>query len=241
MKNPTNILNTYARKISWDSKVFGYGVAQITNNNLSATNLEKTLIELNNNNISLVYWITDSSKKNIPGNGKLVDTKITFIRNINDKDFIENRSITSYINRQLDKDLLSLTLQSGKFSRFNTDKKFKEDEYEKLYSAWIQKSLDGEIAKDVLVYEDSFGKKNGLITLDYDKENATIGLLAVDKKVRGKGIGKQLVTEAFRQAYRRSIKYLYVTTQETNIPACNLYLKMGFKKKERKYIYHFWL
>lgn len=228
------------KRVAWDSHIFRYEVAEITVPNLSKTELRETLNRLAKNNVTLVYWIRDIPYEDLLEQGKIVDTKITYVYEFGEENYVTNNSINSYIHKPLDNELLSLALQSGQYSRFNTDTNFRREEYERLYSTWIQRSLNGEIAKDVLVYQHN-GKKLGLLTLDFKGNNSIIGLLAVDKEMRDRGIGQQLITEAFYQARKKSIQTISVTTQADNKPACNLYQKMGFKEREKKYVYHFWL
>ena len=67
-----------------------------------------------------------------------------------------------------------------------------------------------------------------------------IGLLAVSEPHRGRGIGGALLSESFDYFKNNGVNRLKVVTQADNQSGLNLYLKMGFKKKNLAYWYHIW-
>lgn len=237
-------MNNY-QKLKWDSELFGYGIAKITSNNLTGDNLNKILKNLAGENIRLVYWSIDpkdrtSNNTALANNGTLVDTKITYIKNITETLFEKPEFIYSVINHPIPTKIISLALQSGLYSRFKNDSHFKNNEFEKLYKAWIENSLNGKIAKDVLVYKE-FDDELGLITIGVKNNRCNIGLLAVDEKMRGKSIGTLLINAAFEKCKKLGYNDIQVVTQKTNVGACTFYEKMGFEKEKEENIYHFWL
>ena len=59
---------------------------------------------------------------------------------------------------------------------------------------------------------------------------ANLGLLAVDKKFRGKGIGKKLV-EAFRKRCdKKKLNYMWLNAPKSNKKTLEFYRKCGFKE-----------
>jgi ribosomal protein S18 acetylase RimI-like enzyme len=72
------------------------------------------------------------------------------------------------------------------------------------------------------------------------RHNAIFGL-AVQKRYRGKGIGEKLLKMAIREAkVRFKAKYLWLDHADGNVPARNLYEKVGFLEVTRlkNYIKH---
>lgn len=233
--------------LDWDSTFFGYKVVKILPPNLNQNELKNLLIKLNNLNIKLVYWFVDPddklsnqiAKKN---GGFLADEKITYkinLLNYNPQK-PDNQYLQSYLKKPLNKKVLSLALQSGFYSRYRKDKKFVHDEFIRLYTTWIERSLDGEIAKDVIVNVNN-DTEEGLVTLEVKDNYGSIGLLAVDKKYRGKLIGKQLINAALVKFKSYGINKVKVSTQKKNTVACKFYEKIGFVKESVQNIYHFWL
>lgn len=59
--------------------------------------------------------------------------------------------------------------------------------FETLYGLWIKRSLNGEIATDVLGYVDN-GRILGILTYRQKENEATIGIIAVDSQASGHGV-----------------------------------------------------
>lgn len=132
-----------------------------------------------------------------------------------------------------------MSLQSGIYSRFLIDKNFINDEYKKLYTAWIENSVNGKIADRVIVaYKES--QIIGLLTLSFKNDFSDIGILAVDSNHRGQKIGEKLIKKAIFETKKQSINQIKVITQKHNIRACNFYKKQDFKIEKLEYIYHIW-
>lgn len=67
-----------------------------------------------------------------------------------------------------------------------------------------------------------------------ENKEALIDGLYIEKKYRGKGISKLLMTEAEMWAKENCVKYLYVNVLEENDKAINLYKKLNFNNFELK-------
>jgi dTDP-4-amino-4,6-dideoxy-D-galactose acyltransferase len=231
--------------LDWDTNKFGYNVALINNNFSSYNDLELTLKELKSNKYILAYLFLNPenaylNKIAMDLMGKFVDKKITFNKNsvyTNEKsgDF----QIIPYNPSISLEEILLLSMESGMYSRFKVDSNFKNQEYEKLYSDWILNSISKKNAIEVLIciYEN---KVAGLITLGIKDSLGEIGLLAVNKPYRAKGIGKMLINFALNLFYFKKIKKIQVVTQENNIAACKLYKACGFSIQSKVNVYHFW-
>ena len=126
-----------------------------------------------------------------------------------------------------------LAFESGHLSRFNTDKRLKNGEFEKLYKVWIKQAYE---QQQLLAVP---GNK-GMVTVSKTNEQASIGLIAVHSEHRGKGIGKELITLAKSYAYQQGDKSIQVITQANNKQACQLYLATGFQLVDKVYVYHYW-
>jgi dTDP-4-amino-4,6-dideoxy-D-galactose acyltransferase len=232
--------------LDWDSQFFGYKIAAIQATNLNLDKLEKILIELRDQSVKLIYCfagpgdeISNSSFKSV--SGLLVDEKVTFFKRISEADtFTGSEFIKPYNLHYASEKLKSIALQSGIYSRFNIDPSFKNKEFEKLYLEWIEKSVQKEIAEEVLVYYDNEDEK-GLITLGLKENSGSIGLLAVDENMRGKSIGKKLVQSALLYFKEKKADIVEVVTQTKNKSACGFYKSVGFKVKSLVNIYHLWI
>ena len=232
--------------LKWDSQFFGYKIACIKPFELGLPDLNKIIRELKNKDFRLAYCfvipedkISSDSLNQV--SGLLVDEKITFFTKIDEEKTIPNsNNIVPYDLKYVSEKLKSLTLQSGAYSRFKIDPAFRNNEFEKLYIEWIEKSVSRILATEILVYNEDREIK-GFVTLALNNNTGSIGLIAVDEKQRGKSIGKKLIYAALQYFKEKKITNLEIVTQKANIVACRFYESCGFEVKNIVNVYHLWI
>lgn len=230
--------NLKLKELEWDSSFFGYPIAKVTivNNQFDFHQFEQCAIRY-----KLLYVF--SKEKLTHSNLKLVDQKVEYAQDITQRNNL--LSLTNNI-KEFDthihdiEELVSLALESGIYSRFKIDDNFKNNEYYRLYKEWTLNSINYNLAFTVQVYVEE-NKILGFLTLSKLSETtADIGLVAVHKEARGKGVATKLINKAIDIAKEKGFEKLRVVTQSNNKPACNLYLKAGFKPINKTFIYHYW-
>ena len=218
------------KQLSWDSDFFNYPVGEyrIKSENF---NLEKfkSCAEL----YQLVYIHSTKpcnilSEKIILGDIKLTFTKKATLNKSNDHIIVFNEPSID--------PLLSLALQSGEYSRFKLDYRLVNNEFERLYEAWLKKELD---QGEILIYKNK-DQIIGMVTISFKECKSIIGLIAVDEKYRGKGIGRALLEAAENVSFISKKDTLLVKTQLANKNALQLYLKNGYSEIEKTYLYHYY-
>lgn len=221
--------------LEWDSRFFDLNVGSLVISQSDIFDFNEFKKE--SESFDLIYIISDYKIDNF----NLVDEKEIFINNdisLNGNHFSDTISFSTEIHSY--DQLLNLTLQSGKYSRFNTDKNFKNMEYEKLYTEWLDKSINKDLAIDIIV-KIIDNEIVGFITLNNKTDSlAEIGLIAVDKAYRGQGIAKELINKTIWKASKLNFKSIQVVTQHNNKPAVKLYTSTGFKSESITNIYHYW-
>ena len=230
-----------------DTKLFGFKVAKILTPKLSLKNLQLILDKLKKQNVRLVYWPSDSADKisqkaAIKLKGFLSSEQITYLINLKKitppSDFISEVKV--YRAKTPNTELKQLAIQAGTYSRFRTDHKLPKKLFYKLYNTWIKNSVNGSVATRVIVIR----YKNKIIamaTLGTKNKRGDIGLLAVNKKFRGKNFGTKLIYAAQKYFIEEGYSKAQVVTQKANIAACRLYKKCGFHQEKTENFYHFWL
>ena len=232
--------------LTWDSDFFGYPVGKIIASGIKTDSLAELISQAKKKSARLIYLFTDPadivSASAADRNGaKLVDKKITFHIKIAESvvtpgdEHIKEFEL-SYPSGQL----ISLSIQSGLYSRYKIDPNFKDNEFEKLYLAWIENSVNKKIADYTLGYKEN-GVELGFVTLKLKEKYGEIGLIAVDENSRGKSIGMKLTAAVINLLFKKNITDLHVATQADNILACRFYEKAGFKGMKSENIYHIWL
>lgn len=235
--------------LDWDSEFFGFGVAKIIPSTLDADRLSEILEDLRRQNVSLVYWASDSDSREsqIAGNsagGLLVDRKITYVLDLETLDkhsFGQAGIVEAYAAPTASEKLEDLAIQSGAYSRFRADPRIPSEQFEELYRIWIRRSVTGEIANAVLVINGESDTVCGMITLGERRGRGDIGLVAVETSSRGRGYGRLLVEAALHFFSSQGYRHSQVVTQADNEPACRLYEAVGYRVETRENLFHFWL
>ena len=232
--------------LEWDSNFFGYPVAKINATGLKAEELTEIINEAKEKKIRLIYLFAnpaDSVSLHAAGvnDARLVDQKVTFHIKINDTVIsTTDPNIEQFERSYPTSRLISLSLQSGLYSRYRIDTEFRNNEFEKLYLAWIENSVNKKIADHTLIFREA-GVELGVITLKIKDGYGEIGLIAVDENSRGKAIGMKLTAAVINLLHENKITDLHVATQLGNTLACNFYKKAGFTGIKTENIYHIWI
>jgi len=142
-----------------------------------------------------------------------VDEKVTFFYKIENKDYVLPNNVKQYTNSFVLDKIYKLALESGKYSKFRIDKKFPIGSFERLYKKWVENSLNQSFGNIVYIYELN-NDIVGLLTFKDEKEIGTISIISVDKNLRGKGIGSDLIKTAFYYYVEKNIFTITVSTQK---------------------------
>lgn len=227
---------TYVNRLNWDSSFFGYEVGSVKIE-------EDCDFEMFKSDLFLYKLIYVFSKKDIIfPNLKLVDKKVLLHLFIEENIINQNQIfIDSFdLKKHNLEELKILALESGMYSRFCTDEKFVNGEYNKLYLQWINNAVDSEVTFDIVVALEN-NSIIGFATLNKINDSlADIGLVAVSKSVRGQGIGKLIMQECIFRCKQKGYDEVQVVTQLDNLPAMKLYQSSNFKIKEINNVYHIW-
>ena len=228
--------------LPWDSEFFGKKTGRFFADKTSG--LVTVLTEAVNAGYGLIYVFGNENfyvneKLLLQFNGHLACRKVLFEKEIKiSKE--PSTAIPEYNNNELTPELEQLAYESGKYSRFKSDKNFRKDDFFRMYRKWIENSIKKQIADHVFVAKENNSIK-GMVTLKTDAQKGHIGLLSVLPETQGKGYGTALITACENELFRKGVFKLEVPTQEDNTQACNFYKKYGFEIKKTTVIYHFWL
>ena len=220
--------------LSFDTQLFGYPVGAV---NWQASYTERKFLQAVKD-FKLVYLFSDHPLSFSSSEILSVDVKILFEKELITGPFVEGIQIFSKKNplslNQNKRELVRfLALESGAYSRFKTDPRLVNNEFERLYACWIEQS----IVQNELITGSKF---EGMITYSIQDKLAKIGLVAVHPDHRQKGWGKKLVSATEYFLSEKGVEKLQIPTQESNHSARKLYESLGYQIVKRTYIYHYW-
>ncbi len=217
-----------------------YGICLIWGTSLAAATMLGDV-----KGIRLVYGACDhkdnaSHRIALAAGGRFVDARRTYALDLTQIQptwiNIEEADDDAQSHWQLQK----LAWQAAEFSRFRLDPALPEGSWEHMYSLWMQSSITGKLADAVLV-ERGDDRIIGMITVSYRGKCGQIGLFAVDRKWRGRGIGRRLLDAAIQRCCAAGCKKLQVVTQGDNLAACRSYELASFHPIDEQDIFHFWI
>lgn len=228
------------KRLDWDSDFFGLRIGRVD----IASEEESMMLASQANSLKesfdLIYIFARHGLAFHGYDAKLVDEKTVYT--LSDLPCLgeENNVIVWDRARGMTNDLLHLALVSGQYSRFRLDNRFPAGSYERLYSRWIEQSVNQALATEVFCYmvEDV---PRGLVTLDRKNGTGTIGLVAIHENFQHRGIGSAMLQYVIAYSKKKQVNHLVVATQLENRPACKLYEKSGFKVQSITDVWHWWL
>lgn len=225
--------------VQWDTDCFGIKIGNLTfDGDVTAESINQACIEASAKEYDLLYIKGVSIPEELlDQNLKLVDEKVIYAQKKIGLSKFEPCTISVLYN-PLSDNLLQLAYESGKYSRYRLDEKLPPTVFPTLYKLWMEKSLSGDIADDVLVIQQD-DKLVGMLTYRIENNVYDIGLVSVLPKYAGKGVGTSLMQSFLSIAEKDS--EIEVATQKHNSVACHYYEKNGFKVKSITNIYHLWI
>ncbi|SIN81001.1 GNAT family N-acetyltransferase [Algoriphagus halophilus] len=213
--------------LPFDSELFGYPVAKLeVQGDWNEFEFLKKAEEFN-----LVYLFSNDPLDTQDPRILYLNKKVVFKKDLKEKREIDHQ-VKRYTKTEVLPSLYSLAFQSGAYSRFHVDTRLKQQEFEKMYTAWMDRTLDED---EILVLNDW----SGMVTYSVEGEEASIGLLAVANEKRGLGLGSALIHAVEEESLKSGAEFILIPTQDTNKAACQLYQKLGYAIVDETYVYHF--
>jgi len=165
--------------------------------------------------------------------------KIELSRSLKDLPSLHDYSIKGYsvkfddYKQEDTVSLRKLVVQLSKNSRFASDV-FPKGLAKKVYIKWLENSLNKKASdRNYLLVDNKKEKIIGITTVKtFANHTSEIGLMVVDSKYRGRGLGRYLLSKALRDLSKSGINSMSLKTEVLNIRALNFYISLGFKFKK---------
>jgi len=229
------------RYLDWDSRFFGFPIAQISGGRLDQFTLDSVTAWCGSRRIRCLYFIADTNDAATielaeHNSFHLVDVRLTLARKIESGGIVPPR-IRPWQESDLPA-LAAIARISHRDTRFYFDRGFANDRCDDLYETWIRNSCAG-YADAVLVAD--AGQAAGYITCHLDSNGeGRIGLVAIRSSFQGQHFGSDLVHAALNWFESKGASRVSVVTQGRNIAAQCLYQRCGFRTASTQVVYHRW-
>lgn len=134
-------------------------------------------------------------------------------------------------------DIFLLACGGFKYSKFERDEGLLLRGGDRVYEEWVKNSVD-DTNKFYIYYVTT--AVNGFILYRIEDDCAIIEIALVDPLYQRQGIISKLIRSLEGALYEKGIKKLIVGTQMDNIPAINVYHKLGFSESKHVSVFHLW-
>jgi dTDP-4-amino-4,6-dideoxy-D-galactose acyltransferase len=227
-------------RLDWDSDFFEMNIGKYEASSISKEDITALLSKKRCDGYDLLYVFADKLAE--PDcdewikshGGMLVDRKVIYEKQI-PANVTLHPNISEY-SGTMTAELKSLALESGHSSRFKIDPRLNH-KFDEFYTLWMQKSVDKILADNIFVFKEK-EQIWGVVTIKIKNGVGQIGLIAVDERARGRGIGRALIAACDHWLVSKGISRHQVVTQLQNMDACTVYEKCGFSKLLVQIIYH---
>jgi len=233
----------------WDSNFFGHEIFMLNTKSYTQAIKEKINIATGRKKIDLIYFLCPSSNVTsidfaLKDGFKCVDDRLTYL--VKKFEFDESILDGNYcIKKSGHEDIARLEViasQSKWTSRYFNDGNFSRDQLKDFYSAWVKKSVTGDL-DDIVFHIEDAGTIMGFVTIKKNGPNlGSIGLITVAEEAQGRGFGLKLAAYAVKTLLKDwGCAGVEVVTQKNNVPACRTYEKLGFKIFDNSTWMHKWI
>lgn len=233
--------NYNIQELTWDSNFFGFGCCKVTLlDTISAAEWESVLKEIKQFSFisinNMEGNIENSKFIGVNTNAYLADIAISLKKNTT-KSAIDDFLSLEFEKKKSDlEELIKFT--NFEYSRFYRDSQFRAIGGEKVYREWLINSFENP-EKKILVRRDN-GIPIGYVLFRVEGNKAFVELIAVRPKFHRKGVAAQLLKFLENKLYTDEIEFITLGTQVINIPAINLYSRLGYSQVSQNHVYHMW-
>ena len=232
--------------LEWDSTFFGYRIGRIIGSRLTEEQWSLTDHWCRDHRIDCLYLMADPASLQTVGAAQarefqFVDVRVTLERGRRAEP--ADRVDTDHRIRQWTPPdipiLKEIASRSHRDSRFYADRHFERAHCDALFATWIENSCRG--YADAVFVSDVAGALSAYISCHLGApRTGRIGLVGVDYRSRGQGVGIALVRRALEWFASHDVETVSVVTQGKNAAAMGFYQRCGFVTTSIELCFHGW-
>lgn len=234
--------------LPWDSEFFGFRIARVNRDRLSAEELNEVLRWCDQEKVRCLYFLcagdqVETANRVESQQFHLADMRVDFDWVPTEKPAQPTiRAAGSEIRPATPDDLPELLpIVDHRFtdSRFFMDQGFPAEKSNLMFLRWVENDVRGKGRAEHVWVAVQEGAIVGFATIDRSNdETRRLGLIAVSRPATG--VGSDLVAQVQDYSRSKGAKRLLVGTQLRNVRAQRLYQRCGFRTCEVGMWYHRW-
>ena len=233
--------------LPWDSNFFGFPVAQVTSERLTAEGMTRVLEFCRECDVKLLQFKCDAHDRQsillAEQHGfHFADIRMTFTCKTSNAVNALVKPSKVVFRKAEEHDIESLMAIAEDLylhSRYYFDINFPRDRVRDFYRDWVRKSVGGEFDDFVYVLSNR-GRLVAFCTVKLGRKEASIGLVGVDPQFAGQGFGRKLIKIVLSEIFVSGFGQVGVVTQGRNYSAQRLYQSVGFTMQHLQIYYHRW-
>jgi dTDP-4-amino-4,6-dideoxy-D-galactose acyltransferase len=229
----------------WDTPFFGRRIARVEGGDCDAGNMPVLLRWCEDQSIECLYWQVSAGNQAAiraaeAHSFRLVDVVVGLERVLAaaPREVHPLSGIRAFVEDDMS-DLMDIAAHSHRNTRFYHDENFPRPSCERFYRRWIERACRGDSAR---VWVAECGDKAvGYITCDLPEAGVgEIGLLAVDQRARGQGVGGALLQTALDWFTSQGVMRVRAETHGSDGRSVRFYQRAGFLTRRVGLWYHKW-
>ncbi|MCH8967514.1 MAG: GNAT family N-acetyltransferase [Planctomycetes bacterium] len=166
----------------------------------------------------------------------LVDTNVLFSKPIGQPDCAPGKYEIQPAIAAHEDQVAAVAFSSFEFSRFHLDPLIPNELANRVKAEWTRSYFRGQRGDQMTVATLDGVVAGFVMLIDCDDGTRTIDLIAVDRRHRGRGVARGMISHV--EAHSEGFTRIRVGTQLANIPSIRLYARLGFVMDEAHYVFH---
>ncbi len=166
----------------------------------------------------------------------LVDTNVFFSKPIGQPDCESGMYEIQSASAEHEDQVADLAYGSFEFSRFHLDPLIPNELANRVKAEWTRSYFRGQRGDQMMVATLDGVVAGFVLLIGGDDRTWIIDLIAVDRRHRGQGVARGMVSHM--EEHAEGFTRVRVGTQLANIPSIRLYAQLGFVMDEAHYVFH---
>lgn len=227
-------------ELEWDSEFFGFAIARVTTQALTAQEIDAALEECRGRGVRCLYLLTADERTSLLAQDRgfrLHDVRIELDRVLDGHAGPRPGPAVGPARAMQRGELQTWARERFADSRFFADPRFDDQRAGDLFAAFVDRGFD---ADDRRILADADGQGFVICHLQPERATGSIELIGVAPGAAGSGLADALMHAAHEEFVAAGLARAEVVTQARNIAAQRLYQRLGYRSCRFALWFHRW-